>query len=73
MSEEQQAQPSATSYDGLQEDQNVIDAMYYSLENLGEPVEYGNNKDILGTHIFKKKNYRHRRRRNSQGKRGKDR
>ena len=47
MSEEQQAQPAATSYDGLQEDQNVIDAMYYSLENLGEPVAYGNNKDIL--------------------------
>lgn len=47
MSEEQQAQPAATSYDGLQKDQNVIDAMYYSLESLGEPVAYGNNKDIL--------------------------
>ena len=41
MSEEQQV---GTTYEGLLQDQDIIDSMYYSLESLGEPVAYGDNK-----------------------------
>ena len=52
MSEEQQV---GTTYEGLLQDQDVIDSMYYSLESLGEPVAYGDNKEILDTFLTKKR------------------
>jgi uncharacterized protein YigA (DUF484 family) len=52
MSEEQQV---GTTYEGLLQDQDVIDSMYYSLESLGEPVAYGDNKLILDTFLTKKR------------------
>jgi hypothetical protein len=60
MAEEQQSQqeqsdPSETSYKGLLQDQNTIDAMYHSLQALGQDVAYGDNKKILDTFLTEKR------------------
>ena len=54
-SQQEQSASSETSYEGLQQNQATIDAMWHALQALGQDVAYGDNKKILDTFLTEKR------------------